>query len=618
MGMAFHHMLGHDPDSVKDKTLDRHLLRRALGFARPYRLMIVAFVVVIVVSALNGLVTPLLTERVIDDAIPDGDRSLLNVLIALLLASAVFGAVLSLAERSFSSRVGEGLIYSLRSELFDHVQRMPIAFFTHSQTGALVSRLNNDVIGAQRAVTGTLGQVVSNVVVVISTGIAMLALDWRLTLLALVLLPVFVVPAKRVGRNLQRFSREQMELNAAMNTTMTERFSVAGALLVKLFGRHGDERADFEGRAGRVRDLGVRTALYGRSFAIALGLVGEIGVAVVIGVGAHFVISGSAEVGTIVALSLLLNRLYLPLTALTTARVDVMTALVSFERVFEVLDRPNAITDAPDAVELTDPVGRVELRGVHFTYPTGGDAITSGGPAAGTRAGAEVLHGVDLEAAPGRMVALVGPSGAGKSTVVSLVPRLYDVTAGAVLVDGIDVRRITQESLRAAVGFVPQDPHLFHETVSANLRYGRPDVSDDRLEEVCRSAQIHHVVAALPDGYETVVGERGYRLSGGEKQRLAIARLLLKDPAIVVLDEATSHLDAENEVLVQRALEQALRGRTSLVIAHRLSTVRAADEIVVLDGGRVVERGTHDELVSADGLYASHYTTLVADPVAAT
>ena len=364
-----------------------------------------------------------------------------------------------------------------------------------------------------------------------------------------------------------------------------------------------------------MRDLGVKTALYGRTFAIALGLVGEIGVAVVIGVGAHFVISGSAEIGTIVALSLLLNRLYLPLTALTTARVDIMTALVSFERVFEVLDRPNAITDAPDAVTLERPTGRVELRGVHFTYPSGADAITSGGPAAGDRQGAEVLHGVDLEAAPGRMVALVGPSGAGKSTVVSLVPRLYDVTSGAVLVDGIDVRRLTQESLRAAVGFVPQDPHLFHDTVAGNLRYGRPEVSDARLEEVCRAAQIHEVIAALPEGYDTVVGERGYRLSGGEKQRVAIARLLLKDPAIVVLDEATSHLDAENEVLVQRALEQALRGRTSLVIAHRLSTVRAADEIVVLERGRVVERGSHDELVDAGGLYASHYTTLVSEPV---
>ncbi len=608
-------MLAHDPDAVKDASLDRHVMKRAWEFARPFRPMIWAFVATIVVRALLQLVPPLLFARIIDDGIVGGDRGVINVLSAIVVASAVVEAALALAERWFSARVGEGLIYRLRTALFDHVQRMPLAFFTHTQTGALISRLNNDVIGAQRAVTGTLGQVVSNVVVVTSTVMAMLVLDWRLTLLALVLLPLFVVPAKRVGRRLQKLTREQMDLNAEMNNTMTERFSVGGAQLVKLFGRHDRELEEFEDRAGRVRDMGIKSALYGRTFFIALGLVGSIGTALIYWVGGLMAVSGSIAPGTLVALALLVARIYQPLTALTSARVDIMTAMVSFERVFEVLDSPRAIDDKPGAYDLVDPRGEVAMEGVRFTYPTSGSAALAGN--ASSTPNAEVLHGVDLEVPAGSMLALVGPSGAGKSTIASLLNRLYDVTTGRVTVDGHDIRNLTQQSLRAAIGVVSQDPHLFHDTVAANLRYARPDASDSDLEQACRAARIHEVITALPDGYRTVVGERGYRLSGGEKQRLSIARLLLKDPTIVILDEATSHLDSENEALIQQALEHVLSGRTSIVIAHRLSTVRSADNIVVLESGRVVESGTHDELVSSGGLYAELHRTLLTGRSAA-
>lgn len=580
--------------------------------------MIGGYVALVILAALTGLVPPLLTGRIID--LVDGvgevpDRAQLNVLGALLVAAAIATALINLTARWLSSRVGEGLIFTLRSALFDHVQRMPVAFFTHSETGALVSRLNNDVIGAQRAVTGTLGTVVSNTVIGVSTLVTMTILDWRLTLLSVLLLPLFVVPSRRAGGTIQRLTRESMELNASMNSLMTERFSVAGALLVKLFGRHGPEAEEFGSRAGRVRDIGVRNALFTQIISASLGLVGELGVAIVVVVGGHFVISGSVGVGTIVTLSLLLTRLYGPLTNLTTARIDIMAALVSFERVFDVLDRPTEIDDADDAVDLGSPRGDVELRQVRFTYPDGTGAVTTGA-AVPRGANDEVLHDVSFRAPAGSMVALVGPSGAGKSTIASLVTRLYDVDDGAVLVDGIDVRGLRQESLRGAIGVVPQDPHLFHDTVAANLRYARPGAADADLERACRAARIHDVIAALPDGYDTVVGERGYRLSGGEKQRLALARLLLKDPRIVILDEATSHLDAENEALIAEALGEALAGRTSLVIAHRLSTVRAADEIVVIDDGRVVERGTHDELVAVGGLYADLHRTLVGDEAA--
>ena len=612
--MSPHMALGSDPSSIKGARLGRDVLKRVWGVARPYRTMLVGFVITIVGAALVNLAPPLLLRSIIDDAIPEGDRSSLHLLAGLVVAAAVAEAVLSFFERWWSSRIGEGVIYDLRVALFDHVQRLPVGFFTRSQTGALVSRLNNDVLGAQRALTGTLGSIISNVIVLLTTLVAMFVLEWRLTLLALVLLPVFIVPAKRVGRKLQDITREGMDLNASMNSTMTERFGVAGAVLVKLFGRYDAERDHFGDRAGRVRDIGVRSALYSRTFFIALGLVAAVGTAAVYWVGGQLVISGAITIGTLVALAAYVTRIYQPLTALTNARVDVMTALVSFDRVFEVLDTPNPIVDRPGAVDLVDPQGRVELDHVWFRYRSDDASIASleGEVLTAPKVdSAMVLHDVSLTIEPGQLVALVGPSGAGKSTLASLLPRLHDVTDGAVRVDGHDVRDLTQDSLRASIGVVSQDAHLFHETVIGNLRYARPDATLDEVEAACRAAQVHDVIAALPDGYDTLVGERGYRLSGGEKQRLAIARMLLKDPAVVVLDEATRHLDAENESLVQAALATALEGRTSLVIAHRLSTIVAADQILVLDDGEVVQRGRHAELLAAGGLYADLYRTLV-------
>jgi ATP-binding cassette subfamily B protein len=626
MRMPPHALIGADPHSIAGATLPKGTARRVWGVARPYRRPIAAFVTAIVASALVSLVPPLLARTLIDDVLPDGDRGRLSLIVGLVVLAAIAEAMLSMWERWCSARIGEGLIFDLRVGLFDHVQRMPMAFFTRSQTGALVSRLNNDVIGAQRALTSTLGSVVSNVIVLLTTLVAMAVLEWRLTLLSLALLPLFLLPTRRVGHTLQRLTRDGMQLNAEMNTTMTERFNVAGAQLVKLFGRHDDEVAAFGARAGAVRDIGVRSALFTRTFAIALGLVGALGVAIVYWVGGNLVIDGDISIGTLVAMAALVTRIYAPLTGLSNARVDVMAALVSFDRVFEVLDTRNPIEDRPGAVDLVDPAGEVHVDQVSFTYPTD-TAVASlevaipkpvaspdavGGTASAPEHGVdrEVLHGVTLHLPPGSLVALVGPSGAGKSTIASLLPRLYDVSEGQIRVDGHDVRDLTQASLRAAIGMVAQDPHLFHDTVANNLRYARPGASDDELVAACRAARIHDAIAALPEGYQTVVGERGYRLSGGEKQRLAIARMLLKDPAIVVLDEATSHLDAENEVLVQQALAEALRSRTALVIAHRLSTIVAADHIVVLDQGRVVQEGTHEQLLAAGGLYAELYHTL--------
>ena len=605
------HELLRDPNAPEPSGISRIGAKRIWLFAAPYKWTIGLFISAITIQALLQLVPRILFGRIIDDGIIPGNQKLVTILALLTVAAALIEAIFAIVERWLSAQVGEGLIHDLRAALFDHVQRMPLAFFTNTQTGTLISRLNNDVIGAQRALTGTLGSILSNLVVAVSTLVTMFILEWRLTFLALMLLPFFIWPTKRVGKKLSDIAREQMDRNAEMNSTMTERFSVSGAQLVKLFGNHGQEATTFRHRAAAVRDLGVRSAIYGRAFMLSLGLVGAVGTALIYLVGGSYAINGDLYTGQLVTFAALVPLIYQPLTALTGARVDIMTALVSFERVFEVLDTPHGIKDSKEALHMDKVAGEVKFESVRFAYPTHNAASVSlGGNGSGSELGDEVLHDISLTLAPGTVTALVGPSGSGKTTLASLLPRLYEVSSGSIKIDNRDLRSITQESLRKNVGVVTQDPHLFHESVAANLRYSDPSASPIQIEDACRAAQIHNVIAALPDGYDTVVGERGYRLSGGEKQRLAIARVLLKNPSIVILDEATSHLDAENEVLVQQALIKALSGRTSLVIAHRLSTVRNADLIIVIDDGSIVEKGQHTELVNAGGLYSEFHQTL--------
>ena len=615
--------LGQDPE-VAQHRLTKGVLPRILRFAKPYRVLITVFIVLVIISSALAVTPPLLFKQIIDEGVLKGDRRLLITLAIAVAALAVAQGILGMVQRWFSWTIGEGLIFDLRTKVFDHVVQMPVAFFTRTQTGKLVSRLNSDVIGAQQAFTSTLSTVLSNVISLILVLAAMIVLSWQLTLAALIMLPIFLVPAKIVGRKLADLTRRQMQLNGDMSATMTERFSVSGALLVTLFGRLGEEHDGFAERAGAVRNVSVKIAMNGRFFYTALGLVAALATALVYGVGGLFAIKGALTVGTLTALAGLLAQLYGPLTQLTNLRIDVMNALVSFDRVFEVLDLPPMIADRPDAKPVSGPAS-VRFENVSFSYPTADQVSLASLESIATleqRPNAEVLHGVSFSVGAGQTVALVGRSGGGKTTITHLIARLYDVSDGAVLVSGLDVRDLELASLRNTVGYVTQDAHMFHDTIRANLVYARPGLSDAELWEALAAAQIKDLVEGLPDGLDTVVGERGYRLSGGERQRLAIARLLLKAPPIVVLDEATAHLDSESEVAVQRALDTAMEGRTSVVIAHRLSTIRNADMIIVVDRGRVVQRGRHAELLADGGLYAELYRTQFAEetepePVAA-
>ncbi len=612
--MSMYHAMNAQDDR---RPFSRATMRRIWAFARPHRRQLTRFLLLSVVTAALAVATPVLAGEVVD-AIDKGAAARTVVILAGLIAViAVAEAGLGLLTRWLSANIGEGLILDLRTAVFDHVQRMPIAFFTRTRTGALVSRLNNDVIGAQRAFSDTLSGVVSNLVTLLLTLVVMIEISWQITLLTLLLLPLFVLPARSMGSRLARLEREAAQHNSMMSTQMTERFSAPGATLIKLFGRPALESAEFGSRAGRVRDIGVRTAMVQWVFVTALTLVSALALALVYGLGGFYALSGDLETGSVVALALLLTRLYAPLTALASARVEVMSALVSFERVFEVLDLVPLIGDRPGARTVPDGPVAVELEDVHFSYPSADRVSLASLEEVGTldsRGGVEVLHGVSFRAEPGQLVALVGSSGAGKSTIAQLVPRLYDVDSGAIRLAGVDVRDLTAESIRETLGMVTQDGHLFHESVRSNLLLARPGATDDEVWDVLRRARLADLVASLPDRLDTVVGERGYRLSGGERQRLTIARLLLARQRVVILDEATAHLDSTSEAAVQAALAEALAGRTAVVIAHRLSTVRAADLILVLEDGRVVERGTHTELLAAHGRYEQLYRTQFDQP----
>nr|WP_237710603.1 ABC transporter ATP-binding protein [Saccharopolyspora spinosa] len=601
--------------SVTRQRLSPGLARRILRYAKPYTRDIVPFLTLVAFAAVLGIVNPLLFKTIIDDGIVPQNMSVVVWLAVAVAGVALFEAAASLLQRWYSARLGEGLIYDLRSEVFDHVQRMPVAFFVRAQTGALVSRLNNDVIGAQRALTSTLSSVVSNVLSLVLVLATMFTLSWQITLIALALLPLFLLPVRWIGRRLQRVTREQMKVDAEMSSLMTERFGVAGAMLVKLYGRADEESERFSRRAARVRDMGVVSAMYSRVFFVALTLLAALATAVVYGLGGGLVLAGAFQLGTLVALATLLSRLYGPLTALSNVHVDVMTALVSFDRVFEVLDLRPMIQEKPDAKPLPAGASDVEFDAVSFRYPASSEVSLASLESVARQDNApahDVLHDISFHAAPGQTIALVGHSGAGKTTITNLAGRLYDVDSGAVRIGGVDVRDTSLASLYATVGVVTQDAHLFHDTIRVNLAFARPGATDEELVKALRTAQLGHLVSSLPDGLDTVVGDRGYRLSGGEKQRMAIARLLLKAPPIVVLDEATAHLDSESEAAVQKALKTALSGRTALVIAHRLATIREADRILVVAEGRIAEEGTHTELLARGGLYTELYRTQFA------